>query len=155
MGDRAVTAPITGDEYMEVLAARQADWMRKRQVLCGSRGWMSRQPPPLEVFIRAVDATFVQLPDAPQPRHRRKRTYLPASYWRRRVDTLNAEMRLLTAPIVTDTAAAGGVGVGQARARTIAGREDSKLAAYCRLQCRYAHAQRKLRAAEAREAAAS
>lgn len=70
---------LNGDEYIEVLLARQAEYMAQRQPRPGAKAFLM---PTLDMFVRADDEELVDLP-APEPeRAPVLRRYRTASYWR-------------------------------------------------------------------------
>ena len=152
-------SPLTGDQYVKhVLLVRQSAWIEEHRAAHAARGIKLKRifAPLLPDFVRDADTPHVQVPDqapeqAPRPPRRRRR-YRPASFWRARVERLDKEMQALSAPIVTDRAAAGGAGLGPRRTRAVQAREDSRLERYTRLRARRVRAQQMLAAAETREA---
>jgi len=147
--------PLTGDAYVEhVLLARQRAWSEQHTATAEGEGLTIRAmwTPLLADFVLDADIPYVQLPDPEPPRSTSPRKYRPASYWRIRVQKIDKEMQALSTPLINDRAAARGAALGVKRTRRMASREDSRLARYTALQRRHLHAQRMLRAAEAREA---
>ncbi|MGY0497095.1 hypothetical protein ACWZHB_01165 [Nocardia sp. FBN12] len=139
------------DEYMELLAARSAEWQAANPPREGvkPKPWVE---PLLTWFIRDGDEELVELPETtPRPKPK-PRYYRPASYWRERCEALSKQMEALAEPIITDRAAAGGVALGPRRTARVQAREDSRLQRYTALKPKLDHAKSMLRAAEAREA---
>lgn len=141
-----ITATMTGEEYMGVLLTRQEEWM-------ASQGGSVKVkfPPPLDHFIEDADVALVQLPEKPVKVASSPRSYRSASYWQNRVASLTEEMDRLSTPIIPDRAAAGGQGIGVARGRKVAVREDRKLERYVALKRKLNHAEGMLRKARVRE----
>jgi hypothetical protein len=83
----SLTAPITGDEYIKVLLARQSAYIARH-------GGNLTMPPLLEWFIRAEDEPFVILPEhTPAPkREREPRNFTPAAELRKRRDEVQAKL---------------------------------------------------------------
>ncbi len=140
------------DEYMELLAARSAEWRAANPPREGvtPKPWIM---PLLTWFIRDGDEELVELPPEPEPKPKPKpRYYRPASYWRARCEALKPQMAALAEPIIPDRAAAGGVALGPRRTARVQKLEDGRLQRYTALSRKLEHAQRMLRAAETREA---
>jgi hypothetical protein len=136
------------DEYMTILQQRADEW------LAGQKNPDLRFPPLLDWFVRDGDEDLVELPEERKPEPRPKpqpRRYRPASYWRDRIATLEAQMAPLTEPLINDRAAAGGVALGVKRTAKIQAREDGRLQRYVELRNQLERAQSMLRAAEARK----
>lgn len=138
---------LTGDQYMELLLARQAEFMAQYEPRPGAKALLA---PTLETFVRAGDEDLVELPEPPPKRTPSPRRYRPASYWRDRIAALDAQMQATTAGIdLGDRAAAGGVGIGRARAARHGKHADAALSRYATLARRREHAEWMLhRAAE-------
>lgn len=151
MRTRAVTRPrkLTGEEYMELLLERQAQFMARCAPRPGAKVLLA---PTLETFVRPGDEDLVELP-APEPKPTRTpRRYRPASYWRQRLAAIESQMAATAARVdLDDRAAAGGVGLGPKRAARHCDRADAALSRYTALKARRSHAERMLNAATARE----
>jgi hypothetical protein len=152
---------VTGNEYMEILVARAADWEARHPTPTefppGAIRPRLRLPPLLEWFIRDEDELWVQLPEpqrTPKPEPK-PRYYRPASYWRERCDRITVQMDALAAPILPDVAAARGQAIGRKRTARVQERMDSQLARYTALRRKLNHAEGMLRAAEQRESGAA
>lgn len=151
----ALEHTVTADEYMQVLAARLADW-EARKPSPPPTGIKPRfpLPPLLEWFIRDEDIPWVIQPQ-PEPKPPKAqptpRYYRPASYWRERRDRISAAMSALAAPELPEVAAARGQAIGRKRTARVQQRMDSKLSKYTALDKKLKHAEMMLRAAERRE----
>ncbi|WP_068059245.1 hypothetical protein [Nocardia xishanensis] len=149
-----MSARMSGDEYMELLKQRSDEWMASHSTV------RPKFPPLLTWFIQDGDEDLVDpaILAAPEPKPkpvRRPRYYRPASYWRDQIAEIEARMAPLTAPLINDRAAAGGVGLGPKRTARIQAREDGRLRRYVALQKQLEHAKHMLRSAEVREARAA
>lgn len=142
---------LTLDEYMQVLVARQEEW------LAAHPGHDPRFPPLYEWFIRDGDEALVQLPPDPSPRPKpaptakRPRTYRTAASIRGEIEDLEARMARLGQPLSDDPAACR-LKRGPALRRHHA-RMDRDLEQYAALSKRVQRLQYELRDAEARERA--
>ena len=139
---------LTGDQYMELLLARQAEFMAQYEPRPGAKALLA---PTLETFVRAGDEDLVELPEPPPKRVPAPRRYRPASFWRGRVQALDAQMAAVSASVdLGDRAAAGGVGLGPKRNARHRKRMDAALQRYVALKKHRDHAEMMLRSATAR-----
>ena len=140
---------LTGDEYMELLLARQAEFMSQYEPRPGAKALLA---PTLETFVRAGDEDLVELPKpAPKPVPAPRR-YRPAPYWRERIAALDVQMAAAGDSVdLGDRAAAGGVGLGPKRAARHGKRADGALSRYTTLARRREHAEWMLHRATERE----
>lgn len=131
---------MTGDEYLALLLARQAEHMAQHPLRPGAKAFLM---PTLDMFVRAGDEKLVDLPrDDPEARRTPPpRPFRPASYWRERIAELDARMEATVAGVdLGDRAAAGGVGIGRDRAHRHGKRADAALSRYTALARRREHA---------------
>lgn len=96
---------LTLDEYMDVLVARQQEW------LAAHPDTDPRYPPLYEWFIRDGDEALVQLPPdseaKPKPAQpKRPRRYRPAADIRTEIERAEARMATLSRPLSDDPASA-------------------------------------------------
>lgn len=148
---------LTPAEYADVLAERAAAWQQDNPSRLGA-------PPLIEWFIEDADVDLVDMDaiDAantaadPPRRTKQPRRYRPASYWRgklERVDARLADLHGTQRHDTTDVAAYAGIGVRQTprqRAR-YGSRVDAAAAETVNLTARRADLARRLRSAELRE----
>lgn len=141
---------MSGDEYMDLLLQRQADWERDNRIN-EARPWVR---PLLEWFIRPGDEELFTPPaETPQPkREANPRVYRTAASLREERDRLAAQAEPLTRPILSDRAAAGGVALGAKRTARVQKSEDRRLQKYVALTRRIESLEHRIRLAEAREA---
>ncbi|WP_280454819.1 hypothetical protein [Nocardia brasiliensis] len=149
----ALDHPVSGEEYMQVLLARQADWVARNSSPTTGDGLFRCMPLP-EQFVRDEDASLVVLRErTPRPKPTpAPRYYRPAAYWRGKIARFEARAAKLAMPIITDRAAAGGAGLGRKRTARVQQAEDGRLREYAACQRSLAHARSMLRKADAREA---
>ncbi|MEQ7847761.1 hypothetical protein [Nocardioides kribbensis] len=144
---------MTGDEYMDLLLERQAEWERKH---AGDprRPWAR---PLLEWFIReGDDLLFTPPEEQPQPkRATQSRVYRSAASLRAERDRLVTQRAPLLTPILTDRAAAGGVALGPKRTARVQAQEDRRLQRYVSLTRRIEALETRIQRAEAREVRAA
>jgi len=150
----ALTEPISGEDYMEVLVARQAAYVATQ----GQSGPLQRFLPLLEWFVRAEDEPFVILPEStPAPkRTRQPRVYRSAASIRAELDDVEARLAAFGANDVPDRAAANLSPHARSRAAARAGRRrfermDRDLQRYTALARRRDQLAGRLASAEARE----
>lgn len=144
-----VTAPISGDDYIEVLAARQAVY-----VAAHPHGPL----PLLEWFIADGDERFVQLPETtPAPKRTSKpRVYRSAASIREELERIIAKRAAIGASDVPDRAVANLSPYARSKAAARAGRRrfeqtDRDLEKFTRLTQRIENLRMSLLMAEARE----
>lgn len=154
----ALTEPVTLDEYMAVLQQRLDTYNASRppsdNQVFRVKSWVE---PLLPWFFRDEDEAFVVLPEPKQPKPKPKpkpRYYRPASYWREKLARIEAQMKPLEEPLITDRAAAGGCALGPKRTQRIQNQEDGRLQRYVALKKERDRLASMLRTAEAREAKA-
>ena len=146
---------MTGDEYMDLL-------LERRDAYYAEHGQPRPGFPALpEWFIRDGDEELFTPPEpTPQPKREPKpRTYRPATYWRDRLERIDARLAALDPGPrhgTTDSAAYGGIGIRQTarQDRQWAARIDRTAAEYVRLTKQRAEVAGRLMRAEEREAKA-
>lgn len=138
---------MTGDEYMTLLAQRR-DAYEAEHPHTGP-AWLR---PLLEWFIQPGDEDLVTLPERPEKRPARPRTYRSADSLRAERDDLaiRAE-RIYESAGVPDRAASHGVALGQRRTARVQAANDRALARYTRLHERIAALDGRIARAERRE----
>lgn len=147
-----LNAPVTRDEYIHILLARQADWL-------DSLGPVNlRFPPLLEWFIRDGDEQWVLEPEKkPAPKKPRKpRVYRSAASLREERDRVQAQMDALTDTGPYDPAYVNLSPFSRDKSAARAGRNrfekmDRDLQRYTELAKRRDALDMRIRAAEARE----
>lgn len=152
-----LAGPISGEDYMLVLAARQAAYMAARP----ESGPLLRFPPLLEWFIRDGDEQYVALPEsAPVPKRpptpRAPRKYRSADSIRAKLETVTRQLDAIGANDSIDNAV---VNIGpSSRNRAVAragrarfARMDRDLERYTQLAQRRNRLAGHLASAEARE----
>lgn len=146
-----LTGPISGEEYIQVLLARQAAHVAAHP---HPRGW----PPLLEWFVRAEDEPYVVLPEAtPVPKRTPKpRVYRSAESIRAELEIVDAQLAAFGVNDVPDRAAANLSPHARSRAAARAGRRrftrmDRDLQRYTALTRRRDRLAGRLATAEARE----
>lgn len=150
-GHAADARKWTGEEYIDVLLARQTEFMASHTPHLGAKAFLM---PTLDMFVRAGDEDLVDLPpDEPAPKQvPTPRRYRPASYWRARIAALDEQMDATAASVdLGDQAAAGGAGIGRARAVRHGKHADAALSRYTALASRRDHAEWMLHRATERE----
>lgn len=153
-----LSAPISRDDYMLVLLARQAAYVVAQQ----ESGPLLRYPPLLEWFIRDEDEAYVVLPDvAPQPKRTPKpRVYRSAASIREELEKVDAQLLAFSSPDLPDRAAANLSPYARSKAAARAGRRrfermDRDLERYTKLKNKRDALASRLALAEAREKKAS
>lgn len=151
----ALDHPISGEEYIELLLARQAAWM-SRNPLRKTR--LPSLPPLLEWFIREGDENFVRLPEKPTTpkRERTPRQYRSAVSLREERDRVQAQMDRITSDGCDDPASVNISPSARSRAAARAGRArfaklDRDLERYTALRKRLDRLDFRIVTAEARE----
>jgi hypothetical protein len=152
-----LTEPISGEDYMSVLLARQAAWRDAYTV--GGRA--PARPPLLEHFVLDADVPFVVVPDhAPKPKPKpQPRQYRSAESLRAELAKVEATMdRVAGRSDTGDRAAANLSPSARSRAARTAGRRrfaqmDRDLERYTQLRQRASALASQIARAEAREAA--
>lgn len=150
-----ITTPMTGDQYMEVLAERQRTWERKHT----TPDMRPRYPALLAWFILPGEELLVRLPEpAPATRPTREpRRYRSAESLRQERDQLVQRMAAIAGTGDTpDRAAANLSPHSRSRAARTAGRRrfdqmDRALETYARLSWRLTALNGRIARAEARE----
>lgn len=144
-----LTGSISGEEYIQVLLARQAAYV-------GAHPYGF--PPLLEWFVRTEDEPYVVLPDAaPAPKRTPKpRVYRSAESIRAELEGVDAKLATFGANDVPDRAAANLSPHARSRAAARAGRRrfermDRDLEKYAALTRRRDQLAGRLATAEARE----
>jgi hypothetical protein len=146
-----LTGSISGEEYMQVLLARQAAYVATHP---HPRGW----PPLLEWFVRAEDEPYVVLPaamSAPK-RNPKPRVYRSAESIRAELERVDTQLAAFGVNDVSDRAAANLSPHARSRAAARAGRRrfermDRDLRRYTELTRRRDRLVSRLATAEARE----
>lgn len=151
-----LAAPITGEEYMGVLLARQAAYIARNFPNGTSL------PPLLEWFIRDEDEPFVILPEralAPK-RESKPRNFTPAAELRRRRDEVQAKLDAFGNDGPADRAMANLSPYARSKSAARAGRKrfekmDRDLSKYTELRNRLEVLNHRIALQEAREAKAA
>ncbi|MFD8496315.1 hypothetical protein [Amycolatopsis sp. NPDC059657] len=150
-----LTEPVTGEQYMDILLARQAAWIARYD---GNRSF----PPLLEWFIRDGDEAFVVLPAAaPTPkRPRTPRLYRSAASLREERAQVQARLDVFNDDGPADRAMANLSPNSRSRAARNAGRRrfeqmDRDLQRYAALTERLNRLDGRIALADAREAKAA
>lgn len=151
-----LTGPISGEDYMPVLVARQAAYTAARP----ESGPLPRFPPLLEWFIRDEDAEHVVLPEStPSPKRvPTPRVYRSAESIRAELEKVTAQLDAIGANDPTDNAAVNLSPYSRNKAAARAGRArfarmDRDLERYTQLTQRRDRLAGRLALAEARELA--
>lgn len=143
---------MTGDEYMDVLLERQAEYELDHPAV---RPWLR---PLLEWFVRPGDEKLVDLPapvvSAPAAKPpTRPRTYRTVESLRAERDRLQARADALVGSAgVPDRAASHGEAMGRSGTRRQSASDDRKLAQYVEVAKRINTLDYRIARAEAREA---
>lgn len=157
-GFEPITTPMTGEEYMTVLAERQQTWEREHT----KPGVRLRFPALLEWFIVPGEEHLVQLPETAEPTTRparRPRTYRSAESLRQERDRLAQCMEQVAGAGDThDQASTNLSPYSRSRVVRRAGRRrfaamDRALEKYARMVKRLAQLDGQIARAEAREEA--
>jgi hypothetical protein len=157
----ALTGPISLDDYMGVLAARQAAYEAERQAAHPALGF--RLPALLTWFIRDDDEQYVITPDAapspkPEPKTTKSRVYRSAASIREELARVDAQLAAIGAEECTDNAVVNLSPFSRSKAAARAGRRrfarmDRDLEKHTALSRRRARLAGSLTRAEARERA--
>lgn len=146
-----LAAPVTGEQYMEILLQRQAAWITRH-------GGNRTLPPLLEWFIRDGDEQWVHLPEhtPAAKQERRPRAYRSAASLREERDQVQARMDTITGSGPDDPASVNISPLSRSKAAARAGRRrfeklDRDLEQYTALAQRLAALNSRIVNAEARE----
>jgi len=152
--ETALSGPVRGEEYMQVLLARQAAYVATQE----QSGPLQRYAPLLEWFVRDEDVEYVVLPEAvPAPKRASKpRVYRSTESIRAELENVTAHLAAFGANDVPDRAAANLSPHVRSRAAARAGRRrfermDRDLECYTALARRRDQLAGRLASAEARE----
>lgn len=152
-------ALLTGDEYMDLLLSRQAEWTAANP---SQEAFTFRRPPLLEWFVRAGDEDLVDLSSLesePQPKRKPKpRVYRSAASLRDERDRVQAQMDAITRDDNGDMAVVNLSPYSRSRAARRAGvrrfeKLDRDLQRFTQLKRRLDRLDSRIAAAEARESA--